>query len=160
MRGRDDALPEHGNALLPGDGDGGVDPALLLVLALNSSWGIISPSRDLHSPKSFSPLSSIQKGVPRWWARASNQVSMRETTTQVMACPGGCINGGGQPIGTNEESVRARMKTLYEIDDHDAIKVSHKNPYIIELYEKYLGKPLGHKSHDLLHTHYQKRDVN
>lgn len=79
---------------------------------------------------------------------------------EVMACPGGCINGGGQPIGTNEESVRARMKTLYEIDDHDAIKVSHKNPYIIELYSKYLGKPLGHKSHDLLHTHYQKRDVN
>lgn len=79
---------------------------------------------------------------------------------EVMACPGGCINGGGQPIGTNEESVRARMATLYDIDEKDAIKVSHKNPYIIELYDKYLGKPLGHKSHHLLHTHYQKREIN
>ena len=79
---------------------------------------------------------------------------------EVMACPGGCINGGGQPIGTNEESLRARMKSLYEIDEHDTIKVSHKNPYIIELYDKFLGKPLGHKSHHLLHTNYQERDVN
>lgn len=79
---------------------------------------------------------------------------------EVMACPGGCINGGGQPIGTNEDSIRARMKSLYEIDERDAIKVSHKNPYIVELYQKFLGKPLGHKSHELLHTHYQKRELN
>jgi len=79
---------------------------------------------------------------------------------EVMACPGGCINGGGQPIGTTEESLLVRMKSLYEIDEHDAIKVSHKNPYIIELYQKFLGKPLGHKSHELLHTNYQERNVN
>lgn len=79
---------------------------------------------------------------------------------EVMACPGGCINGGGQPIGTDEEALKARMETLYDIDEKDAIKVSHKNPYIKELYDKFLGKPLGHKSHELLHTHYQKRDVN
>lgn len=78
---------------------------------------------------------------------------------EVMACPGGCINGGGQPIGTDENAVRARMATLYDIDEKDAIKVSHKNPYIVELYSKFLGKPLGHKSHHLLHTHYQKREV-
>jgi len=78
---------------------------------------------------------------------------------EVMACPGGCINGGGQPIGTDENAVRARMATLYDIDEKDAIKVSHKNPYIVELYSKFLGKPLGHKSHNLLHTHYQKREV-
>jgi NADH-quinone oxidoreductase subunit G/NADP-reducing hydrogenase subunit HndD len=79
---------------------------------------------------------------------------------EVMACPGGCINGGGQPIGTDEEALKARMETLYDIDEKDAIKVSHKNPYIKELYDKFLGKPLGQKSHELLHTHYQKRDVN
>ncbi|MDO8896183.1 MAG: NADH-dependent [FeFe] hydrogenase, group A6 [Bacteroidales bacterium] len=79
---------------------------------------------------------------------------------EVMACPGGCINGGGQPIGTDEEAVKARMATLYDIDEKDAIKASHKNPYIVELYDKFLGKPLGHKSHHLLHTHYQKREVN
>lgn len=79
---------------------------------------------------------------------------------EVMACPGGCINGGGQLIGTDEEAVKARMMSLYDIDEKDAIKVSHKNPYIVELYDKFLGKPLGHKSHHLLHTHYQKRFVN
>jgi len=78
---------------------------------------------------------------------------------EIMACPGGCINGGGQPIGTTIEKVRARMATLYDIDEKDAIKVSHKNPYIIELYDRYLGKPLSQRSHDLLHTHYQKREV-
>lgn len=79
---------------------------------------------------------------------------------EVMACPGGCINGGGQLIGTDEEAVKARMMSLYDIDEKDAIKVSHKNPYIVELYDKFLGKPLGHKSHQLLHTNYQKRFVN
>jgi len=78
---------------------------------------------------------------------------------EVMACPGGCINGGGQPIGMDEQNVRSRMLSLYKIDENETIKVSHKNPYIIELYEKFLGEPLGHKSHELLHTTYQKRDV-
>ncbi len=78
---------------------------------------------------------------------------------EVMACPGGCINGGGQPIGASEEAIMARMKSLYDIDEIESIKVSHKNPMIIELYDKFLGEPLGHKSHELLHTTYAKRDV-
>ena len=78
---------------------------------------------------------------------------------EVMACPGGCINGGGQHIGADENAIRARMKTLYDIDEKDKIKMSHKNPQIIELYEKYLGEPGGHMSHKLLHTKYAKRDV-
>jgi iron-only hydrogenase group A len=78
---------------------------------------------------------------------------------EVMACPGGCINGGGQHIGASEESIKSRMKSLYDIDDKETIKVSHKNPEIIELYAKFLEKPLGHMSHELLHTHYCKRDV-
>lgn len=78
---------------------------------------------------------------------------------EVMTCPGGCIAGGGQIIGANESFVAARMKSLYDIDERETIKVSHKNPEIIELYDKFLGKPLGHKSHDLLHTSYKKRDV-
>ena len=78
---------------------------------------------------------------------------------EIMACPGGCINGGGQLIGSDEERVKARMRTLYDIDEKDSIKVSHRNPYIIELYEKFLGKPNSHKAHELLHTHYQKRNV-
>ena len=78
---------------------------------------------------------------------------------EVMACPGGCIGGGGQHIGTSEAQLRARMKALYKIDENEPIKVSHKNPEIIELYDKFLGEPLGHKSHELLHTHYCKREV-
>ncbi|NLJ82978.1 MAG: 4Fe-4S binding protein [Bacteroidales bacterium] len=78
---------------------------------------------------------------------------------EVMACPGGCIGGGGQRIGVNWEVVVARMESLYEIDDRESIKVSHKNPEVIELYDKFLKKPLSDKSHELLHTTYQKRDV-
>jgi len=78
---------------------------------------------------------------------------------EIMACPGGCINGGGQHIGATPEAVKSRMKALYDIDDKETIKVSHKNPEIIQIYNDYLKKPLGHKSHELLHTHYCKRDV-
>ncbi len=78
---------------------------------------------------------------------------------EIMACPGGCIGGGGQHIGTSEEQLKARMKALYRIDETERIKVSHKNPEIIELYKEFLGKPLGHRSHDLLHTHYHQREV-
>lgn len=78
---------------------------------------------------------------------------------EVMACPGGCINGGGQPIVADENAVKARMKALYNIDEKEQLKVSHKNPYIIELYEKFLGEPLGEKSHHLLHTTYCERKV-
>jgi iron only hydrogenase large subunit-like protein len=76
-----------------------------------------------------------------------------------MACPGGCIAGGGQHIGAEEDAIMARMNSLYDIDERDSIKVSHKNPEVKELYERYLGEPLGHKSHELLHTKYSKRDV-
>ncbi len=78
---------------------------------------------------------------------------------EVMACPGGCIAGGGQRIGADDNAIRVRMKSLYDIDDRDSIKVSHKNPEILELYANFLGEPLGHKSHELLHTHYDEREV-
>ncbi len=78
---------------------------------------------------------------------------------EVMACPGGCVAGGGQPINLDEKAIRERTKALYRIDDTESIKVSHKNPDVINLYNEFLGKPLGKKSHELLHTEYQKRDV-
>lgn len=78
---------------------------------------------------------------------------------EVMTCPGGCIAGGGQRIGNDESVIEARMKSLYDIDERESLKVSHKNPEITELYEKFLEHPLSHKSHELLHTHYIKRDV-
>lgn len=78
---------------------------------------------------------------------------------EIMACPGGCVGGGGQPINLDEEAVKRRIRSLYNIDDTESIKVSHKNPDIIILYNEFLGEPLGKKSHELLHTKYQRRDV-
>ncbi len=78
---------------------------------------------------------------------------------EVMTCPGGCINGGGQPIGADKEAIKARMAALYQIDSGDKLRVSHKNEFVQRLYTEFLGKPLGHKSHELLHTHYDKREV-
>jgi NADP-reducing hydrogenase subunit HndD len=76
---------------------------------------------------------------------------------EVMACPGGCLNGGGQPIGADGHALKARMRGLYNIDARESIRTSHGNPQIKELYEKFLDKPLGKKSHHLLHTTYRDR---
>lgn len=79
---------------------------------------------------------------------------------EVMTCPGGCVNGGGQPVGTNRDRVRARLQSLYEIDGHEEVRVSHSNESVQRLYAEYLGQPLGEKSHHLLHTHYMKRELD
>ncbi len=76
---------------------------------------------------------------------------------EVMTCPGGCINGGGQPIGHDADAVRSRMGALYAIDRDAATRVSHANQSVQRLYREYLGEPLGEKSHKLLHTHYHAR---
>jgi iron-only hydrogenase group A len=78
---------------------------------------------------------------------------------EVMTCPGGCINGGGQPIGADTNAAVSRMQALYKIDQQDAVRVSHKNPWVARLYEEFLGQPLGETSHHLLHTHYTRREV-
>jgi len=82
---------------------------------------------------------------------------------EIMACPGGCVMGGGQPIVSskvrNEIDVRAeRAKALYTIDEKSTLRKSHENPAIKKLYEEYLEKPGSHKAHTLLHTTYQKRE--
>jgi NADP-reducing hydrogenase subunit HndD len=76
---------------------------------------------------------------------------------EVMTCPGGCIGGGGQPRMTTDEVRRARIEAIYEEDEHKAIRMSHENPAVIELYERFLEKPLGERSHHLLHTFYESR---
>ena len=77
---------------------------------------------------------------------------------EIMCCPGGCLGGGGQPIPTTNEVRMARMKGIYDEDAGLPIRKSHENPAVIALYEEYLGKPLSHKSHELLHTHYTRRN--
>ncbi len=78
---------------------------------------------------------------------------------EVMTCPGGCINGGGQPFSRNKAAVIARMKALYAIDAGEKLRVSHNNKAVQALYKDFLGKPLGEKSHHLLHTAYAKRNA-
>lgn len=78
---------------------------------------------------------------------------------EVMTCPGGCIAGGGQPLTTNLDAVKARMARLYAIDMGDSIRTSHGNQSVKRLYDEFLGKPLGERSHALLHTHYAQRKV-
>jgi len=75
---------------------------------------------------------------------------------EIMACPGGCIGGGGQPIGTTNAIKKKRMEALYKIDRELPIRKSHENPDIITLYNEFLGEPLSEKAHHLLHTHYHK----
>jgi NADH-quinone oxidoreductase subunit G/[NiFe] hydrogenase diaphorase moiety small subunit len=77
---------------------------------------------------------------------------------EFMACPGGCIGGGGQPIPTSPEIRAARAKAIYDEDAAYEIRKSHENPAVLELYTNFLTDgPCGHKSHKLLHTHYTAR---
>jgi NADH-quinone oxidoreductase subunit G/[NiFe] hydrogenase diaphorase moiety small subunit/NADP-reducing hydrogenase subunit HndD len=76
---------------------------------------------------------------------------------EIMACPGGCLGGGGQPIPTNREIRSKRKAAIYEEDMGMPIRKSHENPEVAEIYKEFLGKPLGQKSHELLHTHYTPR---
>ncbi|MBO5235821.1 MAG: iron hydrogenase small subunit [Spirochaetaceae bacterium] len=78
---------------------------------------------------------------------------------EVMACRGGCVSGGGQPYGSNDEIRAARAAGLYKDDKDSEIRVSHKNPDVIKLYDDFLLKPCGEKSHHLLHTTYTKRPL-
>lgn len=74
---------------------------------------------------------------------------------EIMACPGGCIGGGGQPYHFgNSEILMKRAASIYSEDERKVIRKSHENPHILKLYNEFLGKPLGHKSHELLHTTY------
>lgn len=82
---------------------------------------------------------------------------------EIMSCPGGCINGGGQPyagseyISLDEELLKKRAGVLYEIDRAKTVRRSHENPEIQRIYKEFFERPLGPKSHKILHTHYSKK---
>lgn len=78
---------------------------------------------------------------------------------EVMTCPGGCVCGGGQPLGADFDALKARMQALYNIDAGEAKRQSHENEEIIRLYKEFLKEPLGENSHHLLHTHYAERNL-
>lgn len=83
---------------------------------------------------------------------------------EIMACPGGCVNGGGQPtqpavVRNNVDLKALRASVLYKADENLPYRKSHENPIIKKVYEEYLGEPNSHKAHELLHTHYVKRGL-
>lgn len=77
---------------------------------------------------------------------------------EIMACPGGCLGGGGQPIPTSMEIRKKRMEAIYAEDTGMPIRKSHENPEIVAIYKEFLEEPNSHKSHELLHTHYVQRE--
>ena len=81
---------------------------------------------------------------------------------EVMACPGGCLGGGGQPRAKKsyQGSRSSRSEALYAIDRERSIRRSHENPQIQRMYEDFLGEPLSSKSHHLLHTDYRDRHLS
>jgi iron-only hydrogenase group A len=78
---------------------------------------------------------------------------------EVMTCPGGCLGGGGQPIPTTWDIRKKRAESIYAEDAHKLIRKSHENPEVVALYKEFLKEPLGHISHHLLHTTYEKRGL-
>ena len=84
---------------------------------------------------------------------------------EIMGCPGGCVNGGGQPRHPasviNFTDIKGlRSKAIYDYDEANTIRKSHENPDIIKLYDEFLGEPGSHKAHELLHTSYIERTIN
>ncbi len=78
---------------------------------------------------------------------------------EFMACPGGCLGGGGQPIPTNKEVLKQRREAIYKIDQGKKLRKSHENPMIKKIYADYLTEPGSHLSHELLHTTYKERKI-
>jgi len=93
-------------------------------------------------------------GMAAFRTLADDLEAGRETARiiELMACPNGCINGGGQRLNPDEKNLRSRMKALYDVDEEEIIRVAHKNPVMIDLYERFLAKPGSEHNLELLHS--------
>jgi len=126
--------------------------------------------KEVRGIKSWKEASFEIQGMPVKVAVASSLGATRELIeaikrgevkydfVEIMACPGGCAGGGGQPIHDCEEHAEARGKILYGLDRVANLRFSHENPTVIKTYEEFLEKPLSEKAHHLLHTDYDKWD--
>eukprot|EP01086_Lenisia_limosa_P015424 TRINITY_DN4927_c0_g1_i1.p1 TRINITY_DN4927_c0_g1~~TRINITY_DN4927_c0_g1_i1.p1 ORF type:complete len:205 (-),score=84.76 TRINITY_DN4927_c0_g1_i1:83-637(-) len=79
---------------------------------------------------------------------------------EMMSCPGGCVNGGGEPKTQDPDYLKKRIDAIYKVDETSELRRSHDNPSVLQLYKDYLGEINGHTAHELLHTHYSPRPVN
>ena len=108
----------------------------------------------------------VLNGKEIWFACAHGGANARKLMEQkdkyhfieIMACPGGCIGGGGQPIYRDPDTLRKRTEAIYSADRASKLRRSHENPVVKQIYKEMLGAPLSEKAEELLHTHYVKRD--
>ncbi|PLX06474.1 MAG: ferredoxin [Marinilabiliales bacterium] len=136
--------------IIPVRGFEGIKEAKVLIKDVLPEWGFLEGAElSVAIAHGLTNANKLMAAVER------GEVSYH--FIEIMACPGGCLGGGGQPIPTSPEIRAKRMEAIYDEDTHMEIRKSHENPEIVAIYEEFLGKPLGHKSHELLHTHYTKR---
>lgn len=171
-----------GAAVIFGASGGVMEAALRTAYELVTGREIPFPNLDIHPVRGMEGVKeaslTIEGTVPEWRflegatlnvAIAHGLVNAKEVMKKVasgecsyhfieiMACPGGCLGGGGQPIPTNADIRMKRNEAIYREDAGMPLRKSHDNPEITEIYKEFLGEPLGHKSHELLHTHYVSR---
>ncbi len=106
-----------------------------------------------------SGLGNVQSVLERVKAARDKNEDLPYHFIEVMACPGGCIGGGGQPYGVTDELRAQRASGLYQEDREMSKRRSHQNTHVQKLYDEFLGKPLSHKAHELLHTTYKPRPL-
>ena len=123
--------------------------------------------KEVRGPKPWREATFDVDGTPIRVAVTSGLVNARALVTaiknkevqydfvEVMACPGGCVNGGGQPYQdkNRDDMVGVRTDVLYSIDSNMKIRFSHENSEVLQAYEEYFEKPLSQKAHELLHVH-------
>lgn len=115
-----------------------------------------NPNGPLHNAEPITVHVAVANGL----GNAKKLVKSVEDGTanyhfvEVMACPGGCVGGGGQPRSKDKEIVKKRQMALYDVDERKTLRRSHDNPIVQEIYGSYLGEPCSEKAHELLHTHY------
>ncbi|MEA1873453.1 MAG: NADH-dependent [FeFe] hydrogenase, group A6 [Bacteroidota bacterium] len=143
-------VPFENLDILPVRGLKGVKEAKVLIENVKPEWGFLEGAE--LSCAIAHGLANAKKLMDK-----VKSGEMNYHFIEIMACPGGCLGGGGQPMPVNKEIREARMKAIYEEDSSLPIRKSHENPEVAALYEQFLGEPLGHKSHELLHTHYTGR---
>jgi iron-only hydrogenase group A len=137
--------------IVPVRGFEGIKEAKILLNNVKPEWGFLEGAElSVAIAHSLSYANKLMSAIQ------NNEISYH--FVEIMACPGGCLGGGGQPIPTNESIRKKRMDAIYEEDASLPIRKSHENPEIVAIYEEFLGKPNSHKAHELLHTHYTKRN--
>ncbi len=143
-------VPFENLDIIPVRGLDGVKEAKVLIENVKPEWGFLEGAE--LSCAIAHGLANAKKLMDKVRSGEANYHFI-----EIMACPGGCLGGGGQPMPVNDEIRQARMDAIYAEDSSLPIRKSHENPEVIALYEEFLGEPLGHKSHELLHTHYTGR---